>query len=108
MNKLTFTSILTLTSKNFLMPGIILLVGLIILVTLPSFASIFTTIFLSTIFMYIVLTSSWAMFSGPTGQISLATAAFFGIGIYIAATLGKNMPLPVMVFIGGLASAGMA
>ena len=48
------------------------------------------------------------MFSGPTGQISLATAAFFGIGIYIAATLGNKMPLLVMVLIGGLASSGMA
>jgi branched-chain amino acid transport system permease protein len=99
---------LPLTSKKILIPGSILLVGLLILVALPSFAPIYTAIFLSTIFMYIVLTSSWAMFSGPTGQISLATAAFFGVGIYIAATLGKNMPLPVMVLIGGLASAGLA
>jgi branched-chain amino acid transport system permease protein len=98
----------TLTSKNFLRPVILLLVGLVILVILPFFAPIYAAILLSTIFMYIVLTSSWAMFSGPTGQLSLATAAFFGIGIYIAATLGNNMPLLVVVLIGGLASAGMA
>lgn len=48
------------------------------------------------------------MFSGPTGYLSLATAAFFGIGIYIAATLGDIMPLLIVVLIGGLASAGMA
>jgi len=95
-------------SKNFLLPGIILLAGLIILIALPSFGAKYTVILLSTIFMYIVLTSSWAMFSGPTAQISLATAAFFGIGIYIAASLGNNMPLLVVVLIGGLASAGMA
>jgi branched-chain amino acid transport system permease protein len=99
---------LTLTSKNFLIPGIILLVGLIILVILPFYAPIYTAILLSTIFMYIVLTSSWAMFSGPTGYLSLATAAFFGFGIYSAASLGKYMPLFVIVLIGGLASAGMA
>ncbi|MBN1454207.1 MAG: branched-chain amino acid ABC transporter permease [Anaerolineales bacterium] len=99
---------LTLTSKNFLMPGIILLVGLIILVALPYFTPIYTAILLSTIFMYVVLTTSWAMFSGPTGQISLATAAFFGVGIYIAATLGTIMPLLVVVLIGGLASAALA
>ncbi len=99
---------LTLTSKNFLKPGIILLVGLIILITLPFYAPIYTVILLSTIFMYIVLTSSWAMFSGPTGQISLATAAFFGIGIYGAALLGNKMPLLFMVLISGVASAGMA
>lgn len=99
---------LTLTSKNFLIPRIILLVGLIILVALPYFTPIYTAILLSTIFMYVVLTTSWAMFSGPTGQISLATAAFFGVGIYIAASLGNYMPLLVVVLIGGLASAGMA
>jgi branched-chain amino acid transport system permease protein len=99
---------LTLTSKNFLIPWIILLVGLIVLVFLPFYAPIYTAILLSTIFMYIVLTSSWAMFSGPTGYLSLATAAFFGFGIYSAASLGKYMPLFVVVLIGGLASAGMA
>jgi branched-chain amino acid transport system permease protein len=99
---------LTLTSKNFLIPGIILLVGLIVLATLPLYTSIYTMIFLSTIFMYIVLTLSWVMFSGPTGQISLATAAFFGVGIYIAAILGTIMPLLVVVLIGGLVSAALA
>jgi branched-chain amino acid transport system permease protein len=99
---------LTLTSKSFLIPGTILLVGLIILVTLPFYTPIYTTIFLSTIFMYVVLTLSWVMFSGPTGQISLATAAFFGVGIYIAATLGTIMPLLVVVLIGGLVSAALA
>lgn len=30
--------------------------------------------------MYIALATSWALFSGPTHYISLATAAFFGVG----------------------------
>jgi branched-chain amino acid transport system permease protein len=99
---------LSLLSNNFIARGIILLIGLIVLFTLPLYTPIYASIFLSAIFMYIVLTSSWAMFSGPTGQISLATAAFFGIGIYIAATLGNKMPLTVLVILGGLASAVMA
>lgn len=99
---------LTLISKNFLIQVIILLVGLIILITLPYYTPIYTAILLSTIFMYVVLTLSWAMFSGPTGHLSLATAAFFGVGIYIAASLGNNMPLLVVVLVGGLASAAMA
>ena len=32
--------------------------------------------------MYTVLATSWALFSGPTHYISLATAAFFGVGSY--------------------------
>ena len=35
-----------------------------------------------TIAMYTVLATSWALFSGPTHYISLATAAFFGVGTY--------------------------
>jgi len=95
-------------SKNYILPGIILLAGLIILVALPTYGSKYSVIFLSTIFMYIVLTTSWVIFSGPTKQISLATAVFFGIGIYVAAILGMHMPLIVMVLIGGLASSVMA
>ncbi|HET8973996.1 MAG TPA: branched-chain amino acid ABC transporter permease, partial [Pseudolabrys sp.] len=34
-----------------------------------------------------VLATAWALFSGPTHYISLATAAFFGIGAYTTAVL---------------------
>ena len=94
--------------KSFLLPGVLLLIVLIVLAALPYFGSKYPIIFLSTIFMYIVLTTSWVLFSGPTRQISLATAVFFGIGIYVAAILGMHMPLLVMVLIGGLTSALMA
>ena len=99
---------LSLPSKKFLIPAIILLVGLIILAALPSFGSKYSIIFLSTVFMYIVLTTSWVMFSGPIRQISLAPAVFFGIGIYVAAILGTQLPLLAMVLVGGLASTVMA
>ena len=98
----------TLTSKSFLIPGIILLVGLIILVASPFYASTYFTILLTTIFMHIVLTLSWVIFSGPTAYISLAPAAFFGIGIYTAASLGNLVPLLIVVAIGGLFSACLA
>jgi len=97
----------TTSTRNFLIPGI-MLVGLIALVTLPSYTGIYTPILLSSIFMYIVLTLSWAMFSGPTAYISLATAAFFGVGIYVAATQGNTLPLLIVVLIGGLASSALA
>ena len=35
--------------------------------------------------MFTVLATSWTLFSGPTNYISLATAAFFGIGMYTVA-----------------------
>ncbi|MDA7599100.1 branched-chain amino acid ABC transporter permease [Alphaproteobacteria bacterium] len=39
-----------------------------------------------TIAMFTVLATSWALFSGPTHYISLATAAFFGVGGYLVGT----------------------
>jgi branched-chain amino acid transport system permease protein len=58
--------------------------------------------------MYIVIAVSWAMFSGPTGYISLAPAAFFGVGVYTSALLGRLLPLPAIIVIGGLASFCLA
>jgi branched-chain amino acid transport system permease protein len=58
--------------------------------------------------MYIVITVSWAMFSGPTGYISLASAAFFGVGIYASAILGRVLPLILVFGIGGLSSFCLA
>jgi len=54
--------------------------------------------------MYIVLTICWALFSGPTLYISLASAAFFGIGIYVSAVLGDLLPFPMIIGLGGLLS----
>ncbi len=58
--------------------------------------------------MYIIITVSWVIFSGPTGYMSLASAAFFGVGIYTAAMLlpntGEVLPLPLVIIIAGLAS----
>ncbi|MBX2884952.1 MAG: branched-chain amino acid ABC transporter permease [Granulosicoccus sp.] len=39
-----------------------------------------------TAMMYIALSTSWALFSGPTHYISLASGAFFGVGGYLVAT----------------------
>jgi branched-chain amino acid transport system permease protein len=51
---------------------------------------------------------SWAIFSGPTKYLSLASAAFFGVGIYAAALLGKSLPLLAFVGVGAMASFVLA
>ncbi|MCZ7662697.1 MAG: hypothetical protein M5U22_07065 [Thermoleophilia bacterium] len=53
--------------------------------------------------MYVILTVSWTIFSGPTNYMSLAPAAFFGIGVYGSALLELKFPLPVLVAVGGAA-----
>ena len=41
---------------------------------------------------YVVLASAWALFSGPTRYVSLATVAFFGMGAYTVAVLSETLP----------------
>lgn len=83
-------------------------IALVYLARLPYYAPVYTVILLTSVLMYVVLTGSWALFSAPTGYTSLAVAAFFGVGMYTCAILGKRLPLPVVVIVGGLASAGLA
>jgi len=98
----------TLTSKRSLISESIILIIFILLAILPLYARGYTIVFLSSIFMYIIITVSWTMFSGPTGYISLAPAAFFGVGVYTSALLGLVLPLPAVIGIGGLASFFLA
>ena len=62
-----------------------------------------------TIATYVVLSTSWALFSGPTHYISLATAAFYGLGTMIVAIGIETLPYPLLLLIcvvgGGLMAA---
>jgi len=98
----------TFTSKKFLVPWLTSLILLVLLATAPLYISSYNIILVAAIVMYIILTVSWAFFSGPTGYISLATAAFFGVGIYTTAVLGKALPLLAVIAAGGLVSFVLA
>jgi len=96
----------TQRKKHF--SNIALAVLLALLLGLPAYMSSYTVILLTNILMYVVLTLSWAIFSGPTGYISLAPAAFFGVGVYASALLSSTLPLPIVVMVGGAASFTLA
>jgi branched-chain amino acid transport system permease protein len=91
-------------SRRFLVAGISVLVLFALLATLPFYGSTYSVILLTSIFMYVVITVSWTIFSGPTRYISLASAAFFGVGVYTVAILGKALPIGVVIIIGALLS----
>jgi branched-chain amino acid transport system permease protein len=95
-------------SKRSWVSGSIILIILFLLATLPLYSPGYNVVLLSSIFMYIVITVSWTMFSGPTGYISLAPAAFFGVGVYTSALLGLVLPLPAVIGIGGLSGFCLA
>jgi branched-chain amino acid transport system permease protein len=63
---------------------------------------------LSGMMSYIVLASAWALFSGPTRYVSLATVAFFGIGAYTVAVLADHLPFGVILVVAGVIGLGVA
>ena len=98
----------TLTSKKSLVWWVIVVIIFILLALMPLYAPGYPIILLSSILMYVIMTVSWVIFSGPTGYMSLAPAAFFGVGIYTSAIIGKVLPFPIVVGLGGLASFCLA
>jgi branched-chain amino acid transport system permease protein len=70
------------------------LVGLVAaLAAVPWVVSDYGLGFMINLMCYLVLTVAWALFSGTTRYVSLATAAFFGLGAYTVAMLVKLMPI---------------
>ncbi len=63
-----------------------------------------------TAMMYIALSTSWALFSGPTHYISLASGAFFGVGGYLVATgmSDYNLSFWLMMAIAALVATVLA
>jgi branched-chain amino acid transport system permease protein len=57
---------------------------------------------------FTVLATAWALFSGPTRYISLATVAFFGIGAYSVAVFGELLPWLLVLMLAALFGVAIA
>ncbi|MTH60250.1 branched-chain amino acid ABC transporter permease [Paracoccus litorisediminis] len=57
---------------------------------------------------YVALAIGWALFSGPTRYVSLATVAFFGIGAYTCAVFSEVLAYPLLLLVAGLIGLGVA
>ena len=68
--------------------------------SLPHYASEFIVSVALTCLMYVTLASSWSVFCGSTRYMSLATAAFFGIGAYTAALTLEQLPWALVIVLG--------
>ena len=83
---------------------VLIVVGLAALAWLPTQLGAYGVGLLLGMTGYVVLASAWALFSGPTRYVSLATVAFFGIGAYSVAVLSEVLPywavLLIAAFIG--------
>lgn len=80
-------------SRNEILGWSLGAIAIAVLALLPKWIeSEYVLALLISVLMYSVLATAWAMFSGPTRYISLATVAFFGAGSYVTAVLGEVLP----------------
>jgi branched-chain amino acid transport system permease protein len=79
-----------------------------ILAAAPAFLSDYGLSFMVNVVCYVALTIAWALFSGTTRLVSLATSAFFGVGMYTVAMLVKVMPLYACFAVAGATGAVLA
>lgn len=77
--------------------------GVVALALLPMFVSSSVVRLFISICANVTLATAWAFFSGTTRYISLATAAFFGVGIYTLAIVHVSLPLPLALPVAALA-----
>jgi branched-chain amino acid transport system permease protein len=75
---------------------------------LPAYGSEFAVSMALTCLMYIALATSWSLFCGITRYLSLATAAFFGIGAYTGALTIESQGWAAAIALGAVVATGVA
>ncbi|MET0334746.1 MAG: branched-chain amino acid ABC transporter permease [Rhizobacter sp.] len=91
-------------SRDLLVLAILAMAAL----ALPHYASDFIVSVALTCLMYVTLSSSWSLFCGSTRYMSLATAAFFGIGAYTAAITLGQLPWALVIVLGAVLAGVVA
>ena len=94
------------TKKNNIAWGIPI-VCIILLFLIPVISSNFSTRLIYFL-PFMVLSVAYTMFSGSTGYVSLATSAFYGVGIYASALFGEKIPFVLVILLGAAASFVLA
>jgi branched-chain amino acid transport system permease protein len=75
---------------------------------IPHYGSDFAVSLALTCLMYVALATSWTLFCGSTRYLSLATAAFFGLGAYASAFTLEHLPWWQVVVLGAALAAAVA
>jgi len=83
--------------KATIMPAVLVAVAMLPLALVPFLGSGYHLAVAIGILSQLVLATAWALFSGTTRYVSLATVAFFGIGAYTVAVLGEVLPWPLVL-----------
>jgi branched-chain amino acid transport system permease protein len=75
--------------------ALLMALGTVVLALVPFYASGYVLSLCLLLYANVALATAWSFFSGATRYISLATASFFGIGIYVLAVTHVYVPIPV-------------
>jgi branched-chain amino acid transport system permease protein len=89
-------------TRNEIIGLALMLAVFVLLLVLPLLTTGYLLTLLTDILKFIILTVAWVIFSGPTGYISLASAAFYGLGFYVAAVFSGTVPFAVTILMAGL------
>jgi branched-chain amino acid transport system permease protein len=79
------------------MPVILVAGAMLVIALVPFLGSGYHLAVAIGFLSHLVLATAWALFSGTTRYVSLATVAFFGIGAYTVAVLGEVLPWPLVL-----------
>jgi len=90
------------------MKKLLTVLGLAGLAALPFWLSDYGLGLMIGMVTYVTLASAWALFSGHTRYVSLATAAFYGTGVYTVAVLNDVLPYPLVLAAAALVGAALA
>ncbi len=77
---------------------------ILVLFTVPLYASRVVIQMLLTIILYVQLVIAWTIFSGYTGYLFLGVAAIYGIAGYSYAIISTRLPYLLSIFIVGIIS----
>jgi branched-chain amino acid transport system permease protein len=94
----------TTFSKKQIVSLVVLAIIFLVLALLPTITEGYWLTRVSDYMRYAILTVAWVIFSGPSGYMSLATAAFYGLGFYIAAVANGPVPFVGVIILAGIAS----
>ena len=83
--------------KTNAMPVILVAGAMLAIALVPFLGSSYHLAVAIGVLSHLVLATAWALFSGTTRYVSLATVAFFGIGAYTVAVLGEVLPWPLVL-----------
>jgi branched-chain amino acid transport system permease protein len=90
-----------LTHSRWIILGL-LVAAFFALALLPLATKGYALTLLIDILKFAVLTVAWVIFSAPTGYMSLASAAFYGLGFYIAAVFSGQIAFPILIIAAGV------